>query len=211
MDAGKIIQCYNKIADAYASAFSFELAQKPLDLLLLDAFARAHPEGELLLELGCGPGQVAAYLAGLGVGRIVATDISPEMIRVAKEVHPHLQFETADMLHLPYRDQQFASVVGFYAIVHFNDEDLQRALVEVYRVLKSGGAFLFSFHVGEGTLHRNELLGEQVDIDFHFFSLAAVLRIAVEAGFRVKDALVRQPYAGVEYPSERAYVWLEKH
>ncbi len=210
MNTSNVIQCYNATADAYAAAFAFELAQKPLDQLLLNAFADAHTDQEMLLELGCGPGQVAAYLASRGVSQLLATDLSVEMIRVAREMHPHLQFEVADMLQLPFADQHFASVVAFYAIVHFEISDLPVAFAEIFRVLKAKGAFLFSFHVGAGSLHRDELLGKAVDIDFYFFSLQQVLELARAAGFTVREALVRQPYPEVEYPSERAYVWLEK-
>ena len=62
---------YDAVAAAYAEALSDELARKPLDRALLTAFAEQVREvgrGETRVwDVGCGPGHVTAFLAGLGV------------------------------------------------------------------------------------------------------------------------------------------------
>ena len=114
------------------------------------------------------------------------------------------------MLNLPYPNDSIGSAVAFYAIVHFNEQELNIAFTQISRVLKVGGQFLFSFHVGEEIVHFDNFLGHDVNIDFCFYKSEKIISIAKQAGFRVIDALERQPYVDVEHPTIRAYIWLEK-
>jgi len=50
-----IAAIYDKVAEKYASQFNDELRHKPLDRLLLEAFAKNNKEKGTLIDLGCGP------------------------------------------------------------------------------------------------------------------------------------------------------------
>ena len=114
------------------------------------------------------------------------------------------------MLSLNFLDEHFAAGVAFYAIVHFNKDQLATALAEIHRVLQSSGQFLLSFHIGTEVIHRDEFFGEKVDIDFYFFQTDTVMQMLKATGFTLLDAIERYSYDGVEYPSKRAYLWVEK-
>lgn len=183
-----------------------ELNGKRLDRLLLNAFAHDHKEKGRCIDLGCGPGQTTAYLFEQGMHQVVGTDISPVMIETAKKHHPHITFETADMLSLPYNDHGFASALAFYSIVHFTYKQVAAAFAEIARILIPGSAFLFSFHTGEKTVHLDEFLGHEVNIDFYFFDTDKILALLAAAGFEPLEVIERRPYAGAEHPSTRAYI-----
>ncbi len=163
-----------------------------------------------MIDLGCGPGQTTKFLVENGVTDIIGSDISPGMIAKAKELSPELCFQTADMLNLAFPNDYFGSAVSFYSIVHFNPEQLKIALSEVHRVLKEGGQFLVSFHVGTEIVHKSDFFGEAVDIDFFFFETDAVINLLEETGFEMKESIVRYAYRDVEFPSKRAYLCAEK-
>ena len=114
------------------------------------------------------------------------------------------------MLSLDFPDGHFAAAVAFYAIVHFNTDQLATAFAEIHRILQPSGQFLLSFHIGTELIHRDEFFGEQVDIDFSFFQTEPVIQLLKTTGFKILDAIERYPYEGVEYPSKRAYLWVEK-
>ena len=202
--------CYDKTAVEYANQFYNELDAKHLDKILLQAFATENCDKGRMLDLGCGPGQTTAALRKFGVEDIIGTDLAPVAIEKAKELNPLISFEVADMLNLPYPNDSIGSAVAFYAIVHFNEQELNIAFTQISRVLKVGGQFLFSFHVGEEIVHFDNFLGHDVNIDFCFYKSEKIISIAKQAGFRVIDALERQPYVDVEHPTIRAYIWLEK-
>src|SRR5689334_18860322 len=122
-----IIDCYNKSAKNYADKFIDELDKKHFDQLLLKAFASENADKGPCIDLGCGPGQTTKFLSEHGLGKITGTDLSPEMIQVAKSINPHLSFETANMLSLQYPDNSFSSAIAFYAIVHFSPDEIKKA------------------------------------------------------------------------------------
>lgn len=204
-----IIDCYNKTAKTYAEKYFHELDHKHLDGILLKAFVAENLDKGPLIDLGCGPGQTTQFLFGNGFTNTLGIDISPEMISVAKQANPHLTFEVADILNLKYQANSFGSAIAFYSLVHFDYDQVRRALKEINRVLLDKGEFLFSFHIGDNPVHLDNFLGHPVEIDFHFFEVAKIKTILAETGFEIIDIILRQPYKE-EYPSERAYIWAKK-
>ena len=205
-----IIDCYNKTAKNYAEKYLNELGKKHLDQVLLRSFAVENGNRGKLIDLGCGPGQTTKFLSDRGVDDIIGTDISAEMINVARSINPQLSFEIADMLSLQYPDRYFGSAIAFYSIVHFTYEQLELAFNEIKRVLATNGEFLFCFHVGNELVHLDNFLDKPVNIDFHFFEINKITALIHEAGFEIIDTIERQPYPNVEYPSKRAYIWIKK-
>lgn len=205
----KIIECYNATAENYARQFIDELSHKHLDRLLLKQFAEENKNGKCI-DFGCGPGQTTKFLFDSGIKSIIGTDISPAMISKAKQINPHINFEVADILHLQYKDGSFSSAIAFYAIVHFTLDELKTAFKEIDRILKSGGQFLFSFHIGSEIKHVDNFLDKNVSLDFYFFETGKILPLLEESGFSVIDAIERFPYKDLEYPSKRAYIWVKK-
>ena len=205
-----IIDYYNKTAENYAVQFINELSHKHFDSLLLQAFAAENRLKGKLIDLGCGPGQTTKYLFDCGFTNLIGTDLSEEMIRVAKHIHPQLIFEVADMLSLPYTNDHFGAAVAFYSIVHFDYHQVKKAFTEIKRVLMNDGEFLFSFHIGDHIIHLDSFLEHPVHIDFYFFETDIIKSLLAETGFEIIDILERYPYPDVEHQSKRAYMWAKK-
>jgi ubiquinone/menaquinone biosynthesis C-methylase UbiE len=201
--------CYDAVASEYAQRFAGELVHKPLDRELLARFATQVMDRGEIYDLGCGPGQTTAFLHGFGV-RVRGLDISPKLLREARQRHPGITFEQGNMLALPLADASLAGVVGFYAIVHFSMSELRQALAEMHRVLQAGGRLLVAFHVGDKSVHVDEFLGCSVSLDFLFFTPQVISEELVRAGFEAVEVIERDPYPEVEYPSRRAYLFARK-
>ncbi len=196
---------YDSAAAEYAENLAGELAGKPLDRHLLNRFAEAVRGRGLVADLGCGPGHVAGYLRDQGAS-MLAIDLSPEMIRHAARLHPGLDCRVGDMRALDLPDGSLAGIVSFYSVIHFDDAALAAVFGEFRRVLAPAGFLLLAFHVGEETLHRDELFGKPVSLDFRFLLPVAVAAELRDAGFEVIESVERSPYAGAEHPSRRAYL-----
>jgi SAM-dependent methyltransferase len=201
--------CYDAVAREYVERFADELAHKPLDRELLGRFASEVRGRGQVYDLGCGPGQTTAFVHGCGVA-VRGLDLSADLLREAAQRHPGIEFVPGDMLALPCADASLAGVLAFYAIVHLSPAGLRRALEEMYRVLRPGGRLLLAFHVGEGSKHVEEFLGRSVSLDFVFFSPQVVTGELLRAGFVAVEAIERDPYPEVEYPSRRAYLFARK-
>src|SRR5579871_6597302 len=125
---------YDRVARRYADAHFGELEHKPLDRALLATFAEILPDPGRVADIGCGPGQVARYLHGLGINAF-GVDLSPGMVQLARELSPGMEFIQGSMLELPLPDVALAGITAFYCIIHLLPEQRPGALAEFYRVL----------------------------------------------------------------------------
>jgi SAM-dependent methyltransferase len=194
---------YNRLAAEYARRMADELAHKPLDRQLLDAFA-ASVDG-LVCDLGCGPGQVAGYLHARGC-EVVGIDLSDAMVEQAQRLRPGLRFLQADMRQLPLDDGTLGGIVAFYSLIHLPPEELPVALRELRRVLRGGGPLLVAFHSGAEVRHFDALWDEPVNLDFRFFTPQAMRSLLTDAGFAIVSVTEREPYPAVEVETQRAYI-----
>lgn len=76
------------------------------------------PEGLSVLELGCGTGDL---LAALRPARGVGVDFSQEMLRVAKDRHPELEFRCADIEELEGWGETFDVLILSDVVGHLMD------------------------------------------------------------------------------------------
>jgi len=205
----KIIKTYNATAESYAATRIDELSKKHFDRLILKEFARLNKDKGTCADFGCGPGQTTKFLFDADVKDIIGIDISPEMVNVAQKIFPYIKFETGDLLALPYKANHFASAVAFYAIVHFDYDQIAKAFKEVNRVLKKDAHFLFSFHVGDDMVHFDKANDIDVDIDLYLLKTNRILELLGDNKFKIIDAMERLPYPDVEYATKRAYVWAQ--
>jgi SAM-dependent methyltransferase len=206
---------YDALAGAYATALLDELDGKPLDRALLDVLAEQCTG--VLLDAGCGPGQIARYLRERGA-TVVGVDLSPAMIDQARRHHAGIEFVVGDLCRLPFPDGRFAGIAAFYAIVNFAPSELAAPLAELYRVLAPRGLALIAFHMcpaerasgGDERLHVDELWGVPIALDFWYLDRGHVEDRLRAAGFVIEARLEREPYPDGEHQSRRAYLLARK-
>jgi len=186
---------YDAVAEQYAELFRTALDDAPLDRALLSGFAemvrRDHLDPQLL-EVGSGPGQVAAYLHRLGMA-VCGIDLSPAMVALARREHPEISFDVGEMGALDVADASLAGVVAWYSVIHVPVAQRRAVISEFHRVLRPGGYALLAFQVGEDTLHLDEAFGHEVSLDFHRLQPDAVVALLEDAGFDLTARLVRAP------------------
>lgn len=202
---------YDVVASAYARRFRDELRRKPFDVKMLEWLAeRARSLGPVC-DLGCGPGHIAAHLHSRGAD-VCGVDLSAEMIRHARAATPEIPFEQGDMRDLSaVGDSAYGGAAALYSIVNIPSAEHPRVFAEMHRVLAPGGWLLLSFHVGEGSTHVDEFLGETVSLDFHFFRSTAIREGLTDAGLDVTEVIEREPYdESVEAQTRRAYLFANK-
>ncbi len=96
-----------------------------------------------VLELGCGIGAVAAFLAQAYNMRVWGTDYDHEQIQIARNRHPeneHLTYQIEDAARLSFKDTRFDLVISQNVFHHL--PQWQTAVREIHRVLRPGG-FVF--------------------------------------------------------------------
>jgi SAM-dependent methyltransferase len=208
-DLTAIEHLYDAVAGEYARAFTDEHARKPMDREVLNRFAHRVQGQAPVWDLGCGPGQTTRYLHDRGVA-ISGLDLSARLLDEARALHPGIHFQQGDLLALDFAADSVAAALAFYAIVHFSPAQVEQAFREVFRVLRPGGLFLLTFHVGQETIHVERFLDHRVAIDFMLFTPDFIADRLQRCGFAVLDSIEREPYPEAEYQSRRAYVSARK-
>jgi ubiquinone/menaquinone biosynthesis C-methylase UbiE len=130
-----------------------------LDLLAYFGIGGAHPGGfnltqslledetiqpvESVLDIGCGTGQTAAFLAERFHCQVTAIDNHPIMVEKARERFKNREVSVnvieGDTQHLDFADNSFDLIIAESVIVF---TDISKTLKELSRVLKSDGRMI---------------------------------------------------------------------
>lgn len=188
---------YDATAEAYVALIGTEVTPRvegPLDRAFLATFAGlvAQRPGPVM-DIGCGPGRVAAFLAARGLD-VVGVDVSPAMLAAARRAHPAIRFEDGRLTDLPVSDGALAGAVCWYSIIHTPPKDLDLVSAELARALAPGAHLLVGFQVGHGErVHRTEIQGTAVSLTNHRHDLGQVVTSLATAGLHVHVRAVREP------------------
>ena len=101
--------------------------------------------GERILDIGCGPGQLAAKIAQSGA-EVLGIDASPSMIEQARKNFPQVGFEVIDAVRMEFNAEFDATFSN--AALHWILEPVE-VVSRVRNALKPGGRFIAEFG-GEG-------------------------------------------------------------
>ena len=95
--------------------------------------------GLKLLDMGCGAGGAAVMAAALGA-EVTGFDASANLLEVARERLPNVEFTQGDIEELPYPDDTFDIVFAANSVQYA--ENQEQAVREAHRVKKPEGKFV---------------------------------------------------------------------
>jgi ubiquinone/menaquinone biosynthesis C-methylase UbiE len=113
------------------------------------------PRNSSVIEIGCGIGET---LAELNPSRGLGIDISPQMVEIAREKFPHLQFEVGDIECLEIEEKfDYLLLDGTIG----NVDDIQLAFKELHKVCKPETRLIIVYYnyMWEPVLKLAEALG----------------------------------------------------
>ncbi|ONI75568.1 SAM-dependent methyltransferase [Kribbella sp. ALI-6-A] len=149
---------YDRVADNYVELNLGDLTSYPWLRTAMDGFAAAvHGLGPVL-DVGCGPGDVTAYLAERGLD-IKGVDLSPRMIDHARRRYPDLRFEVASATELELADSSYGGILGWWSLFNLPRHVLPAVIESFARALVPGGHLIIGTHQGEGDIERTEAYG----------------------------------------------------
>ncbi|WP_328836349.1 class I SAM-dependent methyltransferase [Streptomyces europaeiscabiei] len=190
---GATREAYDAAASTYAELFRDALRDRPLDRAILGAFAeaaKASGDGQVA-DLGCGPGDITAYLDELGVTAF-GVDASPAMIELARQAYPGLRFDVGSMAALNIPDGLLGGLLSRWSIIHTPPQELPVILGEFHRVLAPGGHLLVGFSASDDPSHPTQVFDHAVAPAYRWWPdhLAAMLR---RSGLVEVARMVREP------------------
>ena len=142
---------------------------------ILELLAPVRERGGLVVELGCGSGLLTRYLVDAG-HRVVATDASPAMLELARDVVP----DAAEIRRLVLPDDPIPPADAVVSIGHVlsylpDEVAVDRALVAIAGALLPGGVLAFDLcDLEYGAVRRDVAALARVEDDWAIFTECSV-------------------------------------
>jgi len=139
-------QTWNKVAKLYQEKFM------DLDLYIdtYDAFCDKIPKRGRVLEIGCGPGNITKHILNKRSDlQILATDIAPNMINLAKKNNPAAEFQIMDCRELDKLSVQFEAILCGFCLPYLAKEDCVNLIKDSFDSLTRNGIFYLSTIEGD--------------------------------------------------------------
>ena len=121
--------------------------------IAFDAVAEAGPRR--VIEVGGGPGELAAPIGRDLACMAVMLDVSPRMVELARE--RGVDASVGDVQSLPFPDETFDCAVAAWMLFHVPDIDA--GLAELARVLRPGGRLVATTNSADHLKELREIAG----------------------------------------------------
>ena len=202
-DLDDVRDSYDRVADSYVHLLTTtgmgEIRTHPWLKSSIDAFAAAVADVGPVLDTGCGPGTVTAYLQELGLD-VSGTDLSPRMIEHAQHLHPECSFAVRSTTDLDLEPTSLGGFLGWWSLFNLPREVLPEVLGNFHQALRPGGHLIVATHVGDDDVARTEAYGGvAVNWTTHQWQPEQLTDLLQHAGFRVVAEL-RLPADGQQGP-----------
>ncbi len=192
-DLEDVRSSYDRIADTYVAMGIGDLAPDPWLRAALAAFAEEVRTLGPVLDVGCGPGTVTAYLAKLGLD-ISGVDLSSRMIDHAGRLYPKQKFAIASATDLRLAPASLGGLLGWWSLFNLPREVLPGVLTSFAQALVPGGQVLIGAHVGDGDIVRTQAYGGvPVSWTTHLWRPEHLLDLLIAAGL--------EPVAELRFPA----------
>lgn len=148
-----------------------------------------------VLDVGCGPGHLTAYLSGLG-HQAAGIDLVPEFVNHARSTYPGTDFSVADIASFSTETKRVDGVLAWYSLIHMSPGEMAKALQRISEILVPGGVLIYG-----GFLAPSRTLFDHRVTAATAYSEDEIKRLIENAGFRIRRSETRP-----ETATKRAHI-----
>lgn len=185
MDTTKTtIDTYNKSADAFENKF---MDYAPYKARVL-SFCEWIPKNSCVLDIGCGPGNVAKLLIESDKNLdVVGVDLSPEMIMRAKMnvKSDRAKFMVVDIKSLVINAGEYDVVIASFCLPHLTDSEAIKLLNDIGTILRENGLLYLSCMGGRTAGFEKTSFSDGDYIYFNYYSEHFLRQHLAENGLEI--------------------------
>ncbi|MER5465455.1 methyltransferase domain-containing protein [Streptomyces sp. NPDC002668] len=153
----------------------------------------APAEGDDLIDVGCGHGSTAMYIAARHAVQITGVSVSKYQVELANgrpqpaDVPGQATFRVADAMELPFADESFHGAYAIESLMHMKDKEA--AMRHIARCLRPGGRLVVAEAFLGGELDRSDVALMADTCSFFKLSMTSDVyrQLMEEAGLKVVD------------------------
>ncbi|KAK7066306.1 hypothetical protein SK128_005081 [Halocaridina rubra] len=150
--------------------------------------------GQLVLDVGCGTGGSAFFMARYYGVDVLGVDLSQNMIDIAlyrlaredKEVKEKVKFEVADITKVNYENEKFDVIYSRDTILHILDKET--LYKQLYKWLKPGGRLFITDYCRGDQEHSNEFKEYVKSRGYDLRPVKTYGKVIEQAGFKQVEA-----------------------
>lgn len=201
LDRAGQAEAFDAIGDRYDDAFPHKDGQLSSGAWL----ARELPPGSRILDIGCGTGLPTARQLSDAGHRVVGADLSPAMIKLARDNVPAAEFHRLDLADLRSGrlggPGSFDGVAAFFTLLMLPRREIPYALRMLHDLLRPGGLMALSMVEADVDDFTIPFLGNSIRVSGYLRD--DLRRVVHDAGFDVtgEDSYAYAP-ASTDVPPE---------
>ncbi len=178
-----------EIFDKYASEYERKFMNVDLYADSLDLFcSNLKKQNATVLELACGPGNITQYLLSKKPYlKILATDLSENMIRLAKENNPTAEFKLMDGRAIDTLNGSFDAVVCSFGLPYFSKEETKKFIADASKIISPGGLIYLSTMEDDYSRSGFKKGSAGEEIFMHYYTADFLTALLKENNFNVLD------------------------
>ncbi len=200
MDKSKqVSSVYDKIAESYAKEFS-----KPSEYI--EEFLVLLPENAKILDVGCSAGVDAGFMTSEGF-EIIGIDLSKEMLNIAKQKFPKIDFREGDIRKLDFPSEFFDGILASCSLIHIPKKDVPSLLEKFHQILKKDGAIYVALQEGKSEeIFIDEPFKPDEKLFLNIISFKEIKNSLAKNKFSIVKKYERKPKSKEEMNYTKLYV-----
>ncbi|MCK9151903.1 class I SAM-dependent DNA methyltransferase [Methanobacterium alcaliphilum] len=150
---------YSQFAEYYDKIYAKKDYHREVEFIEWAVNEHSTSSGKTMLDVACGTGNHALLLKNNF--EVLGLDLNHEMLKIAKEKVPELEFIQGDMKNMDL-EKIFDAIICMFSAINYNtnEDELEKTLRNFYMTLESGGLLIFDLG-----LNRENWVEGRVSVD----------------------------------------------
>lgn len=186
------VAVFDKLAEVYQDKYmDVSLYHDSFDLFC----GQISTKNAEILELACGPGNITQYLLKKRPDfKILGTDLSPNMVALAKINNPTAEFQVMDCMDIGRLERRYDAIMCGFCLPYLSREAAVQLIHDAGKILKPNGVLYLSTMEDDYSKSGPKTSSDGAHSLFMYFHQADYLTAALkDNGFEILD-LQRQDY-----------------
>ncbi len=174
---------WNEIADLYEEKFmNFPLYNETYDFFCDNLVISSS-----ILELGCGPGNITKYISNKRNDLIIeGTDISQNMIDLARKNNPSCKFTVSDIRKYNSLENRYSGIISGFCLPYLSIAEIKTLIPKLNHSLDIGGILYLSF-VDGNPINSGIKKGKDNRILYFFYhDMEEISNLLITNNFRIE-------------------------